>query len=424
MRFGVVSSTACGIIACAAVFGAPRSASGQFTITRWDDRPTTQTFITQQWVASIDKGEVVADCVLASGSLSIPQIVRQVPGPAYSTVWTQGDPVPGTTATMSTENSRPPIISNGETVFAAQSSLGSGIYISRGGQVFRGIDAGTNTPIPGGSGYFSSVGLPSIHNGTVVFLDSPDSQYLSVKGVYTSGPLGLAKIADTSTPVPGGTGNFTGFKRRPDIYGSNVTFIGTYGTGQEGVFLSNGSTITRIAGTGSAIPTTTTTFLRFFCVSISSGGVTFVANDTTGLYQGVFTTIGGTLRVVADSRTTLPGYPSWTNLGFGPSDATYSDSSISSSGNRVVFLAYQGILGYTGLFMWEDGTITKVAGAGDMLPGMVGPTPVERLTIGPRAIDGDSIVFSLVTGSAAPIPRVIYVARRASASAENWSFFR
>jgi hypothetical protein len=44
----------------------------------------------------------------------------------------------------------------------------------------------------------------------------------------------LSKLADRSTPIPGGTGNFAGGGPAA-ISGGNIAFLGNEGTGQEGI---------------------------------------------------------------------------------------------------------------------------------------------------------------------------------------------
>ena len=68
--------------------------------------------------------------------------------------------------------------------------------------------ADTSTPLPAGTGAFAAFGVPSIDGGTVAFRADGD---MGQKGVYALVGNTLTKVANLDTPVPGGAGNFTYF---------------------------------------------------------------------------------------------------------------------------------------------------------------------------------------------------------------------
>ena len=79
----------------------------------------------------------------------------------------------------------------------------------------------------------------------------------------------------------------------------------------------------------SVIPgTTSTIFDSLSEPSIDNGIVAFGGNDANG-NQGIYTNLGGTLRVIADESTNVPG-EDFTFTGFDPSDT-------SIEGNNIVF---------------------------------------------------------------------------------------
>ena len=65
--------------------------------------------------------------------------------------------------------------------------------------------ADTSTPLPAGTGAFAAFGVPSIDGGTVAFRADGD---MGQKGVYALVGNTLTKVANLDTPVPGGGGQF------------------------------------------------------------------------------------------------------------------------------------------------------------------------------------------------------------------------
>ena len=91
--------------------------------------------------------------------------------------------------------------------------------------------ADENTPIPGGTGNFTSFGNPSLDGGNVAFQGFGTSQI----AIYTDiGGLGV--VADESTAIPGGTGNFAALFS-PSLSEGNVAFS-ALGTGQSGIYVA------------------------------------------------------------------------------------------------------------------------------------------------------------------------------------------
>ena len=100
--------------------------------------------------------------------------------------------------------------------------------------------ADTNSAIPNGTGNFTGFfGVPSASDSTVVFLGFGSGNV--EQGVY-SVPLGggpLARIADLNTPIPNGTGNFSTFiasTSAVSLSGSVLAFEGFGSGGQVGIF--------------------------------------------------------------------------------------------------------------------------------------------------------------------------------------------
>src|SRR5690242_16889140 len=100
---------------------------------------------------------------------------------------------------------------------------------------------GTATPIPGGTGNFVTFADPSISSGNVAFLATGVGQ----QGVYRSAcqippspitPPSPIRVADFSTAIHAGIGNFTAFSTST-VSGFNTAFVGS-GVGQQGVYVT------------------------------------------------------------------------------------------------------------------------------------------------------------------------------------------
>ena len=114
--------------------------------------------------------------------------------------------------------------------FLGSANPSQGIYTNVGGGVILVADEGT--PIPGGSGSFTNFNNPvSLGGGDVAFRGVGSGQ----RGIYTSIGGTLALVADLSTPIPGGSGNFTNFGNPVSLGGGDVAFRGV-GSGQRGIY--------------------------------------------------------------------------------------------------------------------------------------------------------------------------------------------
>jgi hypothetical protein len=234
--------------------------------------------------------------------------------------------IPGGTGNF-TSLPRGPSLSGSTVAFYGAGSGGQqGIYVQNRfipGDPIRIADL--NTPIPNGSGNFLSfAGEPAIPQDPVIPSDpliSGDNVVFygtgsgGQRGIYSLINSSLLGVADTSTAIPGGSGNFTGFTRpgippNPIISGDNVVFYGAGSGGQQGVYARINGSLTRIADTTTAIPGGTGSFTAIPGEPVISGeGVAFVGHGSggqQGIYGANVTTVGPPFRV-ADTATTIPG---------------------------------------------------------------------------------------------------------------------
>jgi hypothetical protein len=277
--------------------------------------------------------------------------------------------------------------------------------------------AGFLTSIPGGTGNFTSLPAAPAYSSTgeLAFYGTGAS---GQQGIYRIVNQGVpVRVADLNTPIPGGSGNFTSFipqepvapqePTKPSISGSSVVFFGAGSGGQQGIYVSipqdpivPGNPV-RIADTSTAIPGGTGTFTSFTHPGIppspiiSGNNVVFFGAGSGG-QQGIYRVIpqepsvpGNPVKVV-DLNTAIPD-------GSGNFTAIPQEPMI--SGNNVVFLG-NGAGGQQGVYVTipvdpiVPGNPVKVADLNTAIPGGTGNftsfIPVEPFA---PAIDGTRVAF-------------------------------
>jgi hypothetical protein len=146
-----------------------------------------------------------------------------------------------------------------------------GVYTSENGVIDRVAD--TTTPIPSGSGNFRMLGVPSgfspsADNGRLVFAAQGDTTpgVQPLRGVYLWQDGALSRIADTTMPVPGQAGNFGVFESAV-IGGGSVAFIAN-DFDRRGVYLHNLDTgvLSRVADRSTPVPGHVETFSNFLAL--------------------------------------------------------------------------------------------------------------------------------------------------------------
>ena len=174
-----------------------------------------------------------------------------------------------------------PVLSGGNVAFLGVGSSGQeGIYLFNGSALSRVADK--NTAIPNGTGNFTSFGGPLLSGANVAFFADGSS---GQEGFYLFNGSALSRVADLNTTIPNGTGNFTGFGLLA-LSGGNVTFHGVGSSGQGGIYLFNGSALSRVADKNTAIPNGTGNFTGFGDPVLSGGNVAFfaVGSSQEGIY--------------------------------------------------------------------------------------------------------------------------------------------
>jgi hypothetical protein len=130
----------------------------------------------------------------------------------------------------------------------------------------------------------------------------------------SKGAIVFTKVADTATAIPAGTGNFVLFGQvssealAPAVSGTNVVFVGSNNVAQEGVYLSKGGSLTRIADRTTPVPAGSGTLAHFQSVAIDGSNVAFNGSTGSGSIVGIYKNVGGGLVKVSD--TTSGGFSS------------------------------------------------------------------------------------------------------------------
>jgi hypothetical protein len=184
-----------------------------------------------------------------------------------------------------------------------------------------------------------------------------------VQGIYSGTGGAISTIVAPGSAIPNGTGNFTAYNVNFRYDGGSVVFVGA-GTGQSGVYGSNGSTITRVADLNTMIPAGTGNFTSFSPFPAISGGVVSFAGAGTG-QSGVYSTGTGSLGVVADLNTGAPGATgNFTGFGANPSVSN------TAAGILTVFRASSSLGANAGIYQrTNSSTISLVADVNTPVPG-------------------------------------------------------
>ncbi|MCC6661503.1 MAG: hypothetical protein IT437_11525 [Phycisphaerales bacterium] len=230
--------------------------------------------------------------------------------------------------------------------------------------------ADTSTIIPGTTTPFALFNYPSAGDGVVGF-SGTSSVILNPgmpAGVYRGSGGGLSIIADITTPIPGGIGNFTQFapaeRYGPSLFGSDTAFIGD-GAGtsaiQRGIYLRTAAGIQRIVDRSTVIPNGGgATFGAIGPPSLQDGSIAFVGrHELGGIPTGLFAWRAASLIMIADITTRIPGRPAqFTGVG----DCDLENGAIAFTG--------LGPAGYRGIFRAEaSGVITRLYDTDMMVPG-------------------------------------------------------
>jgi hypothetical protein len=155
-------------------------------------------------------------------------------------------------------------------------------------------------------------------------------------------------------------------------------------------------TLVPVVDTETTVPGSAELFGPLANPVLSDGNVVFWGRTANTLRDGIYTTIGGSLRVVADHNTPVPG-------GTGNFVGFASNAGLSIAGNRIAFLGY-GEGGSRGIYIWDAGVIQKLIDSGDSID----DRNVLLLDFNRESFSGSAIVF--VANFAGDFLQGVYVA--------------
>ena len=287
-------------------------------------------------------------------------------------------PIPGGVGNFTYLNS---VLIDGDNVVFDGSSYTStlsqpGIYKSSGGILSTITDK--NTPIPNGSGTFTNFSLDSIDDGNVLFRGSGTN----LQGIYIKrGETPLSVVVDNNTLIPGGTENFSSF------YGlvrgqNNVAFSAKGASGQGGIYILQDGSLQVVADRNTPIPGGTGNFDRFGSLALDENNVAFQGYGAGSDQRGIYISRNGSLQVVADRNTPIPG-------GTGNFD---NFGSLALAENNVVFNSYDSSYSVQGIYILQDGSLQVVADRNTPIPGGTGNFKSFSSTP-PSVLDKKNVVF-------------------------------
>ena len=172
-----------------------------------------------------------------------------------------------------------------------------------------------------------------------------------------AGEVTFHKVADWNDAVPGHDGGFTGFDPLSiSVSGAAVAFIGASdGGGHRGIYRADGGTLSVVVDSNTSIPGGAGKFIGFSELTFSGEAMAFQGIGSGG-QRGIYSNAPGALVAVADMNTPVPGSSAGTNFSvFGQ---------MSSSLDAVVFR------GGTGFYKWAPSSeLVAVADKTALIPG-------------------------------------------------------
>ena len=293
--------------------------------------------------------------------------------------------------------------------FIGAGALGyQAVYVVNEGVLNNLVDTGTLMPgndvlFHSFNGFSAVASWPlSISDGGVVF-SGENRRSSADSGIFKYDNESLSVVADKNTLIPNGTGTFRGRFGIPDIDGRTV---GINGVGreptQEVVYTVNNGTSQVVADFNTLRPPSTTENFDNFnggpfgiYVDIDSQNVAFSQPNSSGsLQRGVYTTQGGSLRMVANENTLMPNQDPVLNFKF------IVFSWVQIDGENIVFGGAGGS-GVHGIYRDRGGQLSVLVDTNTLIPGSTFRT-FERPMFPSQ--DGDHFCFvGGVFGSAASL---------------------
>ncbi len=260
-----------------------------------------------------------------------------------------------------------------------------GIASSQSGSLVGIVD--TSTPLPPGGSLFSTP------NPSTAFYSrrGPNAAFLTGDPVHPGGPAVALygwtsgtyhRLLDTSTPMPGGTGNFASMDFM-SMGGSTVFVSTTDAVNLGGIYAvdASGGPITTIVDPNTPAPDGSGTFSIVRPVAASGNNLCFTGG--TASQVGLYARVNGSLITIANRATPAPEGGFFTDF----------PGYFAISGQNIAFLAFSSARGL-GLYSWRAGSLSRIVSVGDSLNGH----QVHDILMSSEAIDGDTVAFNATLG--------------------------
>lgn len=240
------------------------------------------------------------------------------------------------------------------------------------------VVADTSTPVPGGTGDFTFMTFPVISQNNVAFGGGGGSQTGNIY-IRQNGILQLALAVGSGQP--GTSGKFTGLGM-PWLSGNQFVLFGTGSTGVNGIYVKTNDVIAAVADTTTRMPDGGT--FSSFENTPQSDGAHVVFGGTGHGVSGIYLASQSGIETVADTSTPIPGGAgTFINL-----------ESPTVSGNTVAFFgSHPGTTLQAGLYWLLNGKLSLIADLNTTAPGSFGTFNA----FGGPAVSGNTVVFHATT---------------------------
>jgi|GEM_PF-3447295 len=186
----------------------------------------------------------------------------------------------------------------------------------------------------------------------------------------------LTRVLDLTAEIPNGSGVFTAFGA-PSIENGVLAFSGSGNSGQMGIYTLSEGTLSMVANTQTQMPGWNRNFTDLVGPVLDNGSVTFQGVEHYPSQIGIYTNAGGTLSAIARSNTSRPNGNIFGNMGIGNSDE-----------------GFVSVIGCTwgatdSLYLFDGQQLVTVADRSLVLPG----SGRNLELMGSAANDGSDVVF-------------------------------
>jgi len=255
----------------------------------------------------------------------------------------------------------------------------------------------TSTPIPGGTGNFTHFGFSVI-----------DGQHIAVQGlgdggqagIYLSSSGALSTVVDRTSKIPGSSESYADFGV-PGLEGSDVAFGATGTSSPLGVYARRGGVLETIASVGDPMPGGTKNVTSFLNREgdLSLGGQVLIDQGQVYFYgaadgrRGYFRTGSAGLEPTIENGSALPG-----RVLSGFEASPYFVPAFAVDDGQIGFWASfiddpgkaGGATSHQGIFLWKDGVLSSIIYDGQPKPG----GGVFDDTAGSVALNGNDLAYA------------------------------